>query len=143
MSSNFDVMLSVDQASQFMTPDGSVFLVIGLPGDSPLSRVQAGGRREEEKTTITAESFDKQVAHKIGQVLRRGIPAHPEEAGGDGKVLRRGEAAREDPDHLGGEDHRGAVPGASVEGAQGLTDLLEDQTSPTPTSMIPTYVSGA
>ena len=54
-----------------------------------------------------------------------------------------GEATGEDPEHLGGQDHRRAVPGASDEGAQRLTDRFADQTRPTPTSMSPTNVSGA
>lgn len=56
---------------------------------------------KKKKTTITAESFDHQVADKMGVFFEKSfLPAMTKLVEG------------EDPDHLGGEDRRREVPGA-------------------------------
>ena len=75
-------------------------------------QAQKEAAEKKKKTTITAESFDKQVAHKMGAFFEDAVSADPQEAGRGGAVLRRGETARQDPGDLGSQDQRRAVPGA-------------------------------
>ena len=51
-------------------------------------QAQKEAAEKKKKTTITAESFDKQVAHKMGRVLRRGVSSESEETGRGGALLR-------------------------------------------------------
>ena len=73
-------------------------------------QAQKEAAEKKKKTTITAESFDKQVAHKMGRFFDD-VSSDSEETGRGGAILRRGEAAGEDPEHLGCQDHGRAVRG--------------------------------
>ena len=61
---------------------------------------------KKKKTTITAESFDHQVADKMGGFFEKTFLPTMKKLVKAGPLVRRGEAAREDPDDLGGEDQR-------------------------------------
>ena len=74
-------------------------------------QAQKDAAEKKKKTTITAESFDKQVAHKMGGFFDEVFLPTIKKLVEAGNVLRRGEEAGEDPDHLGGQDQRGAVQG--------------------------------
>ena len=69
---------------------------------------------KKKKTTITAESFDHQVADKMGGFFEKTFLPTMKKLVKAGPLVRRGEEGREDPDDLGGEDHRRAVQGAGV-----------------------------
>ena len=74
-------------------------------------QAQKEAAEKKKKTTITAESFDKQVAHKMGEFFDEVFLPDDQEAGRGGLLLRRGETAGEDPKHLGCQDQRGTVQG--------------------------------
>ena len=84
------------------------------------ARLGHGGDHKAEKEaaemkkrkTVTSESFDRQVADKMGPFFGEVfLPALTAPRRG-GPVVRGCEAGGEDPGHMGGEDHRRAVPGA-------------------------------
>ena len=72
---------------------------------------QKEAAEKKKRTTITAESFDKQVAHQMGKFFDDGVSSDYEETGRSWLVVCRGETVVEDPNDLGGEDQRGAVRG--------------------------------
>ena len=76
---------------------------------------------KKKKSTITAELFDRQVADKMGPSSRR-HSCRDGEARRGGAVLRRGQAARENPGHLGCEDQRGGIQGAGGPAEGGRLD---------------------
>ena len=94
-------------------------------------QAQKEAAEKKKKTTITAESFDKQVAHKMGRFFEERVSSESEETGRGGAVLRRGEAVGEDPEHLGCQDQRGAVPGAGEGVPRELRNPTQECSFPT------------
>ena len=64
---------------------------------------------KKKKTTITAESFDHQVADKMGGFFEKTFLPTMKKLVEGRPVLRRGEEARQDPARPGGRRSRGAV----------------------------------
>ena len=69
-------------------------------------KARQGRRREEEKDDDHRRVVRPSGRRQDGRVLRQVLPADHEEAREGRPLVRRGEEAREDPDDLGGEDHR-------------------------------------
>jgi len=74
-------------------------------------QAQKEAAEKKQKTTITAESFDRQVAQKMGKFFEEVFLPALKKLVEAGLSYERGEAAGEDPEHLGGQDPRGTVPG--------------------------------
>ena len=77
-------------------------------------QAQKEAAEKKKKTTITAESFDKQVAHKMGKFFADVFLPTLKKLVEAGAVLRRGETARQDPVYLGSQDQQLTVPGADI-----------------------------
>lgn len=60
----------------------------------------------KKKATITAASFDHQVRDKLGDFFEATFLPAIQEFVAWGALLRRGEGARQDSTHVGGEDQR-------------------------------------
>ena len=78
-------------------------------------QAQKEAAEKKKKTTITAESFDKQVAQKMGRFFDEVFLPSIKKLVEAGKSYDRGEAAGENPEHLGCQDQRRAIQGEGVQ----------------------------